>query len=70
MLLYNLLIKTDLKKLVYVYDSHIRAPIFYGFLDNWLYTHILETKKYKVELWKCVRNGDELVVYVVPVKEK
>lgn len=70
MLLYDLLIKTDLKKLVYVYDSYIHAPIFYDFLDNWLYVHVLEGKKYKVKCWKRARCGDELRVYVTPIKKE
>ena len=70
MLLCDLLDKIDLKTLVYVYDSHNRAVIYYSFLDEWLYSDFREAKGWKVKRWKRARNGDELRVYVTPVKKE
>lgn len=70
MLLYDLLTKTNPKTLVYVYDSHSHALIFYDFLDNWLYADVLAGKEWEVKCWKRARNGDELRVYVTPVKKE
>lgn len=70
MLLYDLLIKTDPKKLVYVYDSHSHEPIFYDFLDELLFVDALEGKEWEVKCWKRYRNGDELRIYVTPIKKE
>ena len=71
MLLCDLLDKIDLKTLVYVYDSHNRAVIYYSFLDEWLYSDFRETKGWKVKRWKRDRhNIDEIRVYVTPTNEE
>lgn len=70
MLLYDLLIKTNPKTLVYVYDSHSHALLFYDFLGNWFYDDVLAGKEWEVKYWKRDRNGDEVRVYVTPIKKE
>ena len=69
MLLYDLLIKTNPKTLVYVYDSHGHSLLFYDFLGNWFYDDVLAGKEWEVKYLKRDRNGDEVRVYVTPTKE-
>lgn len=70
MLLYDLLIKTNLKTLVYVYDSHSHAPLFYDFLNNWLYADVLAGKECEVKYWMRESNGDAVRAYVTPIKKE
>lgn len=70
MLLYDFLTKTNLKTLVYVYDMHSHAPLFYDLLDDWRYSDVRACKELEVKYWKRDRNGDELRVYVTPVKKE
>lgn len=61
MLLYDFLTKTNPQTLVYVYDSHGCALLFYD---------VLAEKEWEVKYWKRERSGDELRVYVTPVKKE
>lgn len=70
MLLYDFLTKTNLKTLVYVYDSHSHARIFRDVLSNWFYADVLAGKEWEVKYWERERNGDAVRVYVAPIKKE